>query len=62
MVKYCGYEVGRGKGKITPEEVGRLFNFLHANYSKQELVALTQRQLNKIARENRSEWKLSKVM
>lgn len=56
MVHYCGYKVGRSKGEITPEQVERLFQFLHANYTKADLVALSQQDLNRIARENRSEW------
>ena len=56
MTKYCGYEIGRGKGKITPEQVERLFKFLHANFSHMELIMLSQEDLNEIARESKREW------
>ncbi len=52
-VKYCGYVIGRD---ISPEQVERLFHFLHANYSQFDLVAMRQEQLNQIARDNKSEW------
>ena len=53
MTKYCGYEIGKS---ITCEQVERLFNFLHANYTKLDFIQLTQKQLNEIAKENKSEW------
>ena len=62
MVKYCGYEIGRGRGKITPEEVRNLFDFLHANYTHRELVMMRQKQLCKIAKANKKEWKIRKVI
>ena len=51
--KYCGYEIGKD---ITSEQVERLFNFLRSCYSNQDLIKLTQEQLNEIARQNKGEW------
>lgn len=51
--KYCGLEIGKD---ITTEQVEKLFDFIHANYSRTELIELTQEELNSIALENKSEW------
>lgn len=53
MTKYCGYEIGE---EISCEQVERLFHFLHANYSNEDFIKLSQKQLNEIARENKKEW------
>ena len=53
MVKYCGLELGK---QITAEQVERLFNFLHANYTKQDLIMLRQEELNAIAQNSKEEW------
>ena len=39
--KYCGYEIWKD---ISCEDVERLFNFLHANYTNEELVMMDQEQ------------------
>ena len=54
MAKYCGYEIGKD---ITIEQLERLFHFIHANFTKKDLIMLSQEQLNHIARVNEREWK-----
>ena len=54
MTKYCGYEIGK---EISVEDVGRLHDFLNANFTKQELIELNDEQLRAIAKSNKKEWK-----
>ncbi len=56
-VRYCGYVIGRGEGQITPEEVERLFHFIHANYTPTDLIQMGDKQLHEIAEDNEDEWR-----
>lgn len=56
-VRYCGYVIGRGEGQITPENVERLYHFLHANYTAPELIQMGDKQLHEIAEDNEEEWR-----
>jgi hypothetical protein len=57
MVRYCGYVVGRGVDQITPEQMERLFHFIHANYTQTELIMMRDKQLHEIAEDSEEEWR-----
>ena len=54
MTKYCGFEIGKD---ITPEQVEKLFNFLHANFTPEQFIQLTDEDLREIAEDNEKEWR-----
>jgi len=54
MLKYCGYIVGK---EITCEQMERLFNLLHAEFSNGQLVMLTNENLRAFAEECKEEWR-----
>lgn len=56
-VRYCGYEVGRGPTMITPEQMERLWHFIHANYTQTELIMMRDKQLHEIAEDSEEEWR-----
>lgn len=51
-MRYCGFE-------LTCEEVERLFHFLHANYSQEELIMMDDETLHRRAEESQEEWQLN---
>lgn len=53
-MRYCGYEIGR---QITCEDVERLFNLLHANYTQEELIMLRDDDLHAFAKETERDWR-----
>ncbi len=53
MVRYCGYEIGLD---ITKKQTDRLFALVHDTFSKEEIIMLSQDDLNQFARQKKDEW------